>query len=124
MKILQQPGTSIPEYFRLKHCNNPRTRNLKLANRGAATISVYEKQIGGVKKWAERDRKNVLSRLVSTLIDELEGDFENKKSSVWKNWRSNWLSAEGLSSDWRNNRRDKPAFHVAMSQIEDELIQS
>lgn len=114
--LFDDPWSSVPTYFELKHGTQPSSRNLKITDKnGTTTISVYTKGKGGNLMWVEKDKAATLDTLVDKLIGELWDKFNGRKHEEFDRWCIN----EGLL---QANNRDYPAFKTAEKSIHSMLL--
>lgn len=112
--LFQHPATSVPNYFNLKHCAAPSSRNLKVAHPGGNTISVYTKTKEGPCCWIEKDKTITLATIVDGIINELleHGGDDHKE------WYE-WCKDEGLT---KSDCMTYPAFKGAEDEIHTMLV--
>ena len=114
--VFRNPPAAIPTYFGQKHLAGPKTRNVKIVD---GRMSVYTKdRASGVAKWVERDKKAMLTSIVSDLLLDLYEDYASPKTAEWQQWRT-WAVDEGLKF---SHPETMDAFKAAVDQIESKLM--
>ena len=94
--ILIPPETSVARYIALKHFRDPSTSNLRISNKKSKTIQVVEPDINNDLRWTERNRKEMIEKLVDDNLEELTDTHGAIKVERWRRWyKSSGLEEEG-----------------------------
>lgn len=86
LELLSDPPTAVPNFFARKHLTDPKTRNVKITDGQGARMSIYRKDESGVCKWQEGDRKKMLTKVVSRIIDDISR-YQSPSDKRWVQWR-------------------------------------
>lgn len=83
--LMRSPSESVPRYIEMKHFRHRETANIRIPNKRGRTIQVVEQNSNG-KRWVDKDRKEMLSQLTDTSLDELIEYYDAEKDVMWNNW--------------------------------------
>lgn len=94
--ILMPPETSVARYIALKHFRDPTTSNVRISNKRSKTIQVVEPDINNDLRWTERNRKEMIEKLVDDNLEELTETHGAAKVERWRRWyKSSGLEEAG-----------------------------
>ena len=85
-KILYPPQTSVVKYIEMKHFIDPKTTNVRIRNKRSKTIQVWEADMSHTLRWAEKDRKETIERIVDDNLVELSEKHGASKMERWCRW--------------------------------------
>ena len=115
-KILLPPETSIARYIALKHFRDPSTSNLRISNKKSKTIQVFEPDGNNHLRWTEKDRKEMIEKLVDENLDELTETHGAAKVEQWRRWyESSGLEEPGYDKTdaYKRIERDVEALIIS-----------
>ena len=115
--ILVPPETSVVRYIALKHFRNPSTSKLRISNKRSKTIQVVEPDINNDLRWTERNRKEVIEKLVDDNLEELTETHGAAKVERWRRWyKSSGLEEEGYDKTEAYRRIQEDVENMLLSQ--------
>ena len=116
-KILLPPETSIARYIALKHFRDPSTSNLRISNKKSKTIQVFEPNVNNYLQWMEKDRKEMIEKLVDENLDELTEIHGAAKVEQWKRWyETSGLEDPGYDKTDAYKRIERDVENMLLSQ--------
>jgi hypothetical protein len=116
-KILLPPETSIARYIALKHFRDPSTSNLRISNKKSKTIQVVEPDVNSQLRWTEKDKKEMIEKLVDENIDELTETHGAAKVDQWRRWyESSGLEEPGYDKTDAYKRIERDVENMLLSQ--------
>ena len=116
-KILLPPETSIARYIALKHFRDPSTSNLRISNKKSKTIQVVEPDVNSQLRWTEKDRKEMIEKLVDENIDELTETHGAAKVEQWRRWyETSGLEEPGYDKTDAYKRIERDVENMLLSQ--------
>ena len=84
--ILLPPENSVARYIALKHFRDPSTSNLRIRNKKSKTIQVVEPDVNDDLRWTEKNRKEMIEKMVDENLDELTETHGAAKVERWRRW--------------------------------------
>lgn len=95
--LMRIPSESVPRYIEMKHFRRPETANIRIPNKRGRTIQVVEEDRNGKRRrWVDKDRKELLSQLTDTSLDELLEHYNAGNDVMWNHWfKNSRLNDEG-----------------------------
>jgi hypothetical protein len=115
--ILIPPETSVAKYIALKHFRDPSTSNLRISNKKSKTIQVVEPDINNDLRWTERNRKQMIEKLVDDNLEELTDAHGASKVERWRRWyKSSGLEEEGYDKTDAYRRIEEDVENMLLSQ--------
>ena len=84
--ILLPPENSVARYIALKHFRDPCTSNLRISNKKSKTIQVVEPDINNHLRWTEKNRKEMIEKMVDDNLEELTDTHGARTLARWKRW--------------------------------------
>ena len=116
-KILLPPETSIARYIALKHFRDPSTSNLRISNKKSKTIQVVEPDVNSQLRWTEKNRKEMIEKLVDENLDELTETHGAPKVEQWRRWyESSGLEEPGYDKTDAYKRIERDVENMLLSQ--------
>ena len=116
-KILLPPETSVARYIALKHFRDPSTSNLRISNKKAKTIQVFEPDVNSQLRWTEKDRKEMIEKMVDENLDELMETHGAAKLAQWRRWfESSGLEEPGYDKTDAYKRIERDVENMLLSQ--------
>lgn len=115
--ILIPPETSVARYIALKHFRDPSTSNLRIINKKSKTIQVVEPDINNDLRWTERNRKEMLEKLVDDNLEELTDTHGATRIERWRRWyKSSGFEDEGYDKTDAYRRIQQDVENMLLSQ--------
>ena len=115
--ILVPPENSVAKYIALKHFRDPSTSNLRISNKKSKTIQVVEPDINNDLRWTERNRKEMIEKLVDDNLEELTDAHGASKVERWRRWyKSSGLEEEGYDKTDAYRRIEQDVENMLLSQ--------
>ena len=115
--ILLPPETSIARYIALKHFRDPSTSNLRISNKKSKTIQVVEPDVNNDLRWTEKNRKEMIEKLVDENLDELTETHGAPKVDQWRRWyESSGLEVPGYDKTEAYKRIEREVENMLLSQ--------
>ena len=115
--ILLPPETSIARYIALKHFRDPSTSNVRISNKKAKTIQVVEPDVNSQLRWTEKNRKEMIEKMVDENIDELTETHGAAKVEQWRRWyESSGLEEPGYDKTDAYKRIERDVENMLLSQ--------
>ena len=95
--MLNLPSESVPRYVEMKHFQRPETANIRIPNKRGRTIQVVEEDKDGKRRrWVDKDRQEILSKITDASLDELIEHYNAGNDVLWNKWfENNGLKDEG-----------------------------
>ena len=84
--ILIPPENSVARYIALKHFRDPCTSNLRISNKKSKTIQVVEPDVNNHLRWTEKNRKEMIEKMVDDNLEELTDTHGARTVARWKRW--------------------------------------
>ena len=84
--ILFPPENSVARYIELKHFRDPNTSNLRISNKKSKTMQVLEPDVNNRLRWTEKNRKEMIEKMVDDNLEELTDTHGAAKVARWKRW--------------------------------------
>jgi hypothetical protein len=115
--ILLPPETSIARYIALKHFRDPSTSNVRISNKKAKTIQVVEPDVNSQLRWTEKNRKEMIEKMVDENIDELTETHGAAKVERWRRWyETSGLEEPGYDKTDTYKRIERDVENMLLSQ--------
>lgn len=115
--ILMPPEASVARYIALKHFRDPSTSNLRISNKKSKTIQVVEPDINNDLRWTERNRKEMIEKLVDDNLEELTEEHGASKVERWCRWyKSSGFEEEGYDKTDAYRRVQESVENMLLSQ--------
>ena len=115
--ILLPPENSVARYIALKHFRDPSTCNLRISNKKSKTIQVVEPDVNNDLRWTERNRKEMIEKMVDDNLDELTETHGAAKLERWKRWyQSSGLEDQGYDKTETYKRIQRDVENMLLSQ--------
>ena len=115
--ILLPPETSVARYIALKHFRDPSTCNLRISNKKSKTLQVVEPDINNTLRWTEKNRKEMIEKMVDENLDELTERHGATKIERWRRWYvSSGLEEPGYDKTDAYKRMEQDVENMLMSQ--------
>ena len=73
-------------HFCTKHFRDPCTSNLRISNKKSKTIQVVEADINNHLRWTEKNRKEMIEKMVDDNLEELTDTHGARTVARWKRW--------------------------------------
>ena len=116
-QILVPPETSVARYIALKHFRDPSTSNLRISNKKSKTIQVVELDINNDLRWTERNRKEMIEKMVDENLEELTETHGAVKVEKWRRWyKSSGLEEEGYDRTEAYRKIQQDVENMLLSQ--------
>ena len=116
-QILVPPETSVARYIALKHFRDPSTSNLRISNKKSKTIQVVELDINNDLRWTERNRKEMIEKMVDDNLEELTETHGAVKVEKWRRWyKSSGLEEEGYDRTEAYRKIQQDVENMLLSQ--------
>ena len=95
--LMNLPSESVPRYVEMKHFQRPETANIRIPNKRGRTIQVVEEDKDGKRRrWVDKDRQEILSKITDASLDELIEHYNAGNDVLWNKWfENNGLKDEG-----------------------------
>lgn len=92
----------------MKHFRRLETANIRIPNKRGRTIQVVEEdQNGKRRRWVDKDRKEMLSKITDTSLDELTELYNAEGDFGWNEWfEKNGLKDAGYDKTGDLSRDD------------------
>tara|TARA_B110000046_G_C12990884_1_gene397778 strand:- start:1253 stop:1837 length:585 start_codon:yes stop_codon:yes gene_type:complete len=115
--ILLPPENSVARYIALKHFRDPSTSNLRIRNKKSKTIQVVEPDVNNHLRWTEKNRKEMIEKMVDDNLDELTETHGAAKLGRWKRWyESSGLEEPGYDKTDAYKRVEQDVENMLLSQ--------
>lgn len=115
--ILLPPETSIARYIALKHFRDPSTSNVRISNKKSKTIQVVEPDVNSQLRWTEKNRKEMIEKLVDENLDELTETHGAAKVERWRRWyETSGLEEPGYDKTDTYKRIERDVENMLLSQ--------
>lgn len=115
--ILLPPENSVARYIALKHFRDPSTSNLRISNKKSKTIQVVEPDVNNALRWTEKNRKEMIEKMVDDNLDELTETHGASKLERWKRWyKSSGLEDSGYDKTDAYKRIQQDVENMLLSQ--------
>jgi hypothetical protein len=117
LSILLPPENSIARYIALKHFRDPSTTNLRISNKKSKTIQVVEPDVNHDLRWTEKNRKDIIEKMVDDNLEELTDTHGAAKLERWKRWyKSSGLDESGYDKTDVYKRIQQDVENMLLSQ--------
>ena len=115
--ILLPPENSVARYIALKHFRDPSTCNLRISNKKSKTIQVVEPDVNNALRWTEKNRKEMIEKMVDDNLDELTDTHGAARLERWKRWyESSGLEEPGYDKTEAYKRIQQDVENMLLSQ--------
>lgn len=115
--ILIPPENSIARYIALKHFRDPSTSNVRISNKKSKTIQVVEPDVNNDLRWTEKNRKEMIEKLVDENLDELTETHGAAKVERWRRWyETSGLEEPGYDKTDAYKRIERDVENMLLSQ--------
>ena len=115
--ILLPPENSVARYIALKHFRDPSTSNLRISNKKSKTMQVVEPDVNNDLRWTEKNRKEMIEKMVDENLDELTETHGAAKVERWRRWyESSGLEEPGYDKTDAYKRIERDVENMLMSQ--------
>ena len=115
--ILLPPENSVVRYIALKHFRDPSTSNLRISNKKSKTIQVVEPDVNNDLRWTEKNRKEMIEKMVDENLDELTETHGAAKVERWRRWyESSGLEEPGYDKTDAYKRIERDVENMLLSQ--------
>lgn len=122
------PSESVPKYVEMKHFSRPETSNIRITNKRGNTMQVLQQtadQTEGkrVRRWVDRDRKEMVSDITERSLDELVDNYNAVKHKPWKMWyEASQLDKDGFDKTQAFRELVKKVDNLITSQNPRNLV--
>lgn len=115
--ILLPPENSVARYIALKHFRDPSTCNLRISNKKSKTIQVVEPDVNNDLRWTEKNRKEMIEKMVDENLDELTETHGAARLERWKRWyQSSGFEEPGYDKTEAYKRIQQDVENMLLSQ--------
>ena len=115
--ILLPPENSVARYIALKHFRDPSTSNLRISNKKSKTIQIVEADVNNDLRWTEKNRKEMIEKMVDDNLDELTDTHGAARLERWKRWyQSSGLEEPGYDKTEAYKRIQRDVENMLLSQ--------
>tara|TARA_B110001450_G_scaffold11688_1_gene11348 strand:- start:1603 stop:2259 length:657 start_codon:yes stop_codon:yes gene_type:complete len=115
--ILLPPENSVARYIALKHFRDPSTSNLRISNKKSKTMQVVEPDVNNDLRWTEKNRKEMIEKMVDENLDELTEAHGAAKVERWRRWyETSGLEETGYDKTEAYKRIERDVENMLLSQ--------
>jgi hypothetical protein len=123
LPILRPPERSVTRYIEMKHFRNPSTANMRISNKRMRTMQVVEEDASRRLRWTEKDRKQMIDRMLEDNLEELIAAHGAERVASWKQWyHSCGLAQAGYEQTHTWKRVQEDIQNMLLSQKSSNVV--